>query len=86
MDFYNYLNADYEIYQSIPETINDDVEFTELKEISPQKIYQLEPFYLENKYNYNFNNYPKYNNNSLKLFIFVILVIIFFIFIFTHFF
>ena len=63
MDFYNYLNADYEIYQSIPETINDDGEFTELKEISPQKIYQLEPFYLEHKYNYNINNYPKYNNN-----------------------
>ena len=79
MYFYNYLNADYEIYQSIPETINDDIEFTELTEISPQRIYQLEPFYLK-------NNYPKYNTNALKLFIFVILVIIFFIFIFTHFF
>jgi len=79
MDFYNYLNANYEIYQSIPETINEDVEFTELKEISPQKIYQLEPFYSK-------NNYSNYNHNGLKLFIFIILVIIFFIFIFNYFF
>lgn len=81
MDYFNYLNADCEIYQSIPEKINDDVEFTELKEISPQKIYNLEPF-LSN----DLNNYPKYNNYTLKVFLFIILIIIFIIFIFTHFF
>ena len=92
MDYFNYLNADYEIYQSIPERINDDVEFTELQEISPQKIYDLEPFlsnnysYSLNNYNYDLNNYPKYNNYILKVFLFIFLIIIFIIFIFTHFF
>ena len=84
MDYFDYLNADYEIYQSIPERINDDdIEFTELKEMSPQKIYDLEPF-LSN--DYDLNNYPKYNNYTLKVSLFIILIIVFMIFIFTHFF
>ena len=87
MDYFDYYNADYEIYQSIPERINDDndIEFTELKEMSPQKIYDLEPF-LSNNYSYDLNNYPKYNNYTLKISLFIILIIVFIIFIFTHFF
>jgi hypothetical protein len=86
MDFYNYYNADNEIYESIPETINDDVDFiTELNEISPQKIYDLEPFN-NIYYKHNFNNYPKYNNYYLKVSLLISLIIVFIIFILVHFF
>jgi len=104
MDLYNYYNADYEIYQSVPERINDDVEFTtDLVEISPQQIFDKEPFDgslnslqlsgLKNQnklnihnFNYNSNNYPKYNNNTLKIFLIIGLLIIVIIFIVVHFF
>jgi hypothetical protein len=97
MDYYNYYNADCEIYQSIPLTINDDVEFTtDLVEISPQKIFDLEPFN-NSYYKYsgwspelakdsNLNNYPKYNNYCLKVSLLISLIIVFIIFIFVHFF